>query len=278
MQSNDTAPRQRAPRRPPVMATCEVCSTPFKAWPSAVDAGRARYCGAACFFETRRRGERRTCEQCGSVFYAKPNHIKRGNGRYCSKPCFDEVQRSIPIEDRLWPRVDKNGPMPEHGAEYGNCWIKVGALNVNGYGIIYRHFPNAVLTHRLAWELATGETLTSDEPICHVCDVKACLRNDSEGTYEVDGVTYVRRGHLYKATVPANNADMAAKGRAGWHQTANRRRGEAQNLAKLTAEKVRWARAQYATGMPQQAIADALNVKQTTISRVILRQTWKHID
>lgn len=268
MQPNDTAPRKRAPRRPPVTVACEVCGTPFTTWPSYVDAGRGRFCGPGCFAESRRRGERRDCEQCGTEFYAKPNHIARGNGRYCGKPCFDEAQRNVPIEDRFWPRVDKTD----------GCWLWTGALNTNGYGTIYRHYPEHVQAHRLAWELATGETLTPDDAICHTCDVKNCVRNDDESVYQAGDLVFPRRGHLFKGDVPANNADMAAKGRAGWHQTENRRRGEAQNLAKLTVAQVKWIRAQDAAGMRQQDIADLLGVHLSTISNVIRRLTWKHVD
>jgi predicted XRE-type DNA-binding protein len=255
MQPNDTAPRKRAPRRPPVTIVCEVCGTSFTAWQSFVDQGRARFCGQICFQTTRLRGERRDCAQCGSEFYAKPDKIRRGAGIYCGKPCFDEAQRNVPIGDRFWPRVDKTD----------GCWLWTGALNINGYGTIYRHFPDHVQAHRLAWEMSSGEALTPDEPICHTCDVRNCVRNDDEGIYEVDGVAYPRRGHLFKGTVLANNHDMTQKGR-GLSETM------------LNEDAIREIRITYAQGgISQSRLAALFGVSQTMISTIVLRKTWKHV-
>jgi hypothetical protein len=214
MQSNDTAPRRRAPRRLPIERPCDVCSTVYTVWISSLEQGHGKYCGRACFELHRLKGETRECEQCGEPFYARPEKIKRGIGRFCGKPCFDEFQRGVPMMERLWSRVDRNGPIPPHQAAYGNCWIFTGRTTPNGYGTIYRHFPDRVLTHRATWEEATGETLTSENVIGHICDNPPCVRNDAAGWYNVAGVLLPRRGHLFKGTHADNVRDMNAKGRA----------------------------------------------------------------
>ena len=32
-----------------------------------------------------------------------------------------------PVEERFWPKVDKNGPVPEPHPELGPCWVWTGA-------------------------------------------------------------------------------------------------------------------------------------------------------
>ncbi len=56
--------------------------------------------------------------------------------------------------DLFWAKVDKSG----------KCWLWTGHCNRNGYGRLYRHFPDPVLAHRLAWEITTGDALTSVPP------------------------------------------------------------------------------------------------------------------
>ncbi len=279
MQSNDTT-RKRAPRRPPVERICEVCGGSFSALPSWIDAGRGRFCSTACFFTTRRTGEPRLCEYCGVGFYAKPDKIRRGAGRFCGVPCYDNWQRSSePVETRLWLKVDRNGSVPPHRAEYGNCWIWTGYLVESGYGRLYRTFPNPVLTHRLSWEIATGDVLVTENVIGHVCDVRNCVRNDTVGTYTVDGVVLPRRGHLFRGTHTNNVKDTLEKGRHNFVLGAYVKHGEDHPDAILTEADVRSIRALYAAGgITQDALGKQFGIGQTVVSKVVLRKTWKHVD
>jgi hypothetical protein len=93
-----------------------------------------------------------------------------------------------------------------------SCWPWTGTVLDSGYGQI-RVSGQKMGAHHAAWLLAHG-TIPDGMMIGHTCDNPPCCRNDDLGTYEVAGISYERRGHLWLATPAANSADMAAKGRA----------------------------------------------------------------
>ena len=55
-------------------------------------------------------------------------------------------------------------------------------------------------------------------------------------------------------------------------------RGEQNGHATLTREMIVEGRALVAGGATQQAVADKLGVRQTTVSRFVNRTTWKHVE
>ncbi len=125
-----------------------------------------------------------------------------------------------------------------------------GQITVGSYGKVQVHRQ----VHCLAYELSVGPI---PEGLCvlHSCDIPACFRPS----------------HLFTGTKLDNRRDCEKKGRA---RHAN---GEKVNTAKLTEEKVREVFRLRAEGYSQQAIADHLKVRQTSISRILLRQYWKHL-
>jgi hypothetical protein len=219
------------------------------------------------------------CPHCGNPFRTSMRRMLLGKGKFCSRACASTHRReSQPVESRLWLKVSQQGPIPKHRAEYGPCWPWTGQINGQGYGRIYRHFPDAVLTHRLAWEIATGETLTTDDVIGHVCDIRHCVRNDDEGSYEVGDIRLPRRGHLFKGTHIDNQADMVAKNRHRPYVFPILR-GSAAPWAKLTEDDIREIRHRYAAGgVTQTALGLEFGVHNVTISEIVLRKKWQHVD
>ena len=68
--------------------------------------------------------------------------------------------------ERLWRRVDKSaGPT--------GCWLWTGGVNDAGYGKI-RVGDSTLKTHRLAYELSTGEPIPAKMQIDHLCRVTRC--------------------------------------------------------------------------------------------------------
>lgn len=58
------------------------------------------------------------------------------------------------------------------------CWLWQGSASPNGYGIFHRtsrHRRPSLLAHRVAWVLGTGQSLTENLTIDHLCRVKLCV-------------------------------------------------------------------------------------------------------
>lgn len=230
------------------------------------DTGRPRYS-----VPRRRLFPDKPCEHCGATFSPKARHVRRGGGRFCGKACFDDAQRARnDVASRLATLVNRDGPIPPHVPDYGPCWIWAGGLNQDGYGHL-RHGERNRTAHRVAWELATGDTLTSDDVIGHVCDTRACIRTDGAGTYTVDGVVLPRRGHLFRGTGLDNDRDREQKGRTA--------RGSQCAQAILAEDQVREVRRRYAAGGVTQAeLGREYGVSNVTISAIVRRRLWRHVN
>lgn len=150
---------------------------------------------------------------------------------------------SMPDAERFWSRLDKQDD---------GCWIWRGAIRYYGYGVVAWH-GKLKATHRLAWELANGESLTRKQVIAHTCDVPPCCNP----------------AHLFRATHAENQADMARKGRAA--------RGERNPRAVLTTAIVVEARRRKAAGEAIGAIAESLAVNVHTLRKAASGQNWRHV-
>jgi hypothetical protein len=171
--------------------------------------------------------------------------------------------------DRLWSKVSKSE----------TCWLWTGLTDRKGYGqITVRGDAKRNLgTHRIAWWLATGYWPTSDEPVCHDCpggDNPLCVRNDDEGWYEVGGVLYPKRGHLWLGTIIANNLDMVAKGTAVGPPHLI---GADNPKAKITEADVIAIRVRYATGVVlQEQLATEYGIARPHIGNIVRGESWAH--
>lgn len=191
------------------------------------------------------------------------------------------MRRRTEISVRFWPKVDKDGPIPEHRPELGPCWVWTAGRFPDGYGqFAVERIPRHA--HRLSWAMANGP-IADGLLVLHHCDNRPC----------------VNPGHLFLGTHKDNMRDMVAKGRAasgerhttrlhpervvrgllhGRHTHPERTaRGERQAQSKLTEAKVRSIRRSRAAGDPLWLIALYHGVSISSISRVCLRHTWKHI-
>lgn len=87
-----------------------------------------------------------------------------------------------PLEERFWPKVDKNGPVPDYRPDLGPCWVWTGA-KLKGYGQINSggHNGRALYAHRVAWEWTHGpitEAGVENPHLDHLCRVTACVNPD----------------------------------------------------------------------------------------------------
>lgn len=106
--------------------------------------------------------------------------------------------------ERFWKQVDRNGPVPAHQPQLGECWVWKGSLR-GGYGQLWVGSPRVLVSaHRVAYELQVGPIPATIEgqdsrgpSVCHRCDNRLCVRGD----------------HLFLGSHRTNIRDAWAKGR-----------------------------------------------------------------
>ena len=147
--------------------------------------------------------------------------------------------------EQFWASVDKSG-----GDEA--CWNWKQATT---YGEYYLG-THKERTHRLAYNLSTGQDIPAGMEVCHTCDNPKCCNPQ----------------HLWLGTNAENIEDMRRKGRA------RARRGASNKNAKLLMHQAREVRRPYsAGGVSQQAIADALGVTQRVVSLIVRNVSYKEL-
>ena len=104
----------------------------------------------------------------------------------------------VPIKDRFWDKVNKNGPLHPTKPELGNCWLWTGVKAHYGYGVIWtQDHGQRLRAHRIAWELVNKKKIPSKKHLLHSCDRPAC----------------VNPSHTYPGTDRDNHRDRLARGR-----------------------------------------------------------------
>lgn len=151
----------------------------------------------------------------------------------------------------FWSRVNKNGSIPKHCPELGNCWEWTAAL-IKGYGTATVH-GKALRTHRFSWMLTYGN-IPEGLLVLHKCDNRKCVRPD----------------HLRLGTNQDNMDDMWAKGRAF------NKRGEEHWHHILTKAQVIEIRARYENGkVSASQLAKEYFVSRTNIKDIVNNKIWR---
>lgn len=152
---------------------------------------------------------------------------------------------------RFWKQVNKNGPIPSHIHNLGQCWLWNGR-SYKGYGRI-SYFHNDVQAQRASWTINCGAI---PEQLCvlHKCDNPTC----------------VNPNHLFLGTRSDNVADMISKGRKRY----GIRIGSDNNKTKLTAEQVYEIRSLIGS---EHAVASRFGVTVQNVRHIRNRKTWKHL-
>lgn len=167
----------------------------------------------------------------------------------------------VPVADRFWPKVNKDGPTIR--PELGPCWVWTATAH-NGYGYlgVGGRAGRPTQAHRVSWTLHYGP-IPEGLWVLHRCDNPPC----------------VNPAHLFLGTVGDNNRDMYAKGRAGTQTRPHAMvRGAAHHRSKLTDTQIQEIRAAYAAGgVRQKDLAAQYGVYQSTIGRIIRRNNWTHV-
>jgi hypothetical protein len=208
---------------------------------------------------------------CGTTHQANATHLRGGKILSCGCYARDSLiernnsRENVPLAQRFWAKVNKNGPVPAHRPELGECWLWTAKKNHSGYGMIREggQETSFLQAHRYSWMLHYGR-IPEDKLVCHKCDTPLCIRPE----------------HLFIGTAKDNTQDAIRKGRMSI--------GEANPRATLTDFDVALIRHKYSiapvsTGGKKkkrgvlQRLASAFGVSKATIINIVSGQTWKHL-
>lgn len=183
-----------------------------------------------------------TCRSCGGLYVSAK-----------ARASHERIHTGPSIAERLWSRVDPNGPVPPGALELGPCAIWTGHRVRDGYG---RMVVNGKATgvHRISLALALGRPLLPGHDACHRCDNPPC----------------VRQSHLFEASHVANVDDRHVKARDAT--------GAVNGRARLTADDVRAVRLRLAAGASWTTVAGEFRVGKGTIQAIASGRTWQQIS
>lgn len=154
----------------------------------------------------------------------------------------------IPLADRFWTKVDKNGTIPSHAPELGPCWPWTGSTDKKGYGRIAAEGRKSNDGPLIATHVALGLVGVIIPPgfeACHRCDNPPCVNPD----------------HLYAGTRQQNHDDMVERGRQA--------KGFNLPHTKLSDEQVREIRSLHSAGSMQKDLAEQFGVHAVTINDIV---------
>lgn len=190
------------------------------------------------------------CERCGTTFGYRPSARRM----FCSQDCYI-ANKSVNNDDDFWKKVDRNGPIPTHRHDLGQCWIWTGANDGSfGYGTFNRNRVRYA-AHRYALQLKIKRLLTESELACHHCDNPICVRPE----------------HLFVGTHLVNINDAIQKRR--------RPLGEKHHRSKLTVSQIEKMRELFASHNESlRSIAASFNVSIKHVWRIVTHRAWKHVS
>lgn len=157
------------------------------------------------------------------------------------------------------PIIDRFLKFTAERSDKTKCWEWGGSKDKDGYGQLHWYFPNSrkvfeKRAHRISWILFNGE-IPDGKCVLHKCDNPGC----------------VNPNHLFIGSNADNMADKTAKRRN------NPPIGERAGFAKLKEFEVLEIRKQYKAGATGRSLSKAFGVGFKAISKIVLRQRWKHV-
>jgi hypothetical protein len=181
---------------------------------------------------------------CGVETLKSSKHLISGNSRSCGCYRSDVVKalrasEAASFESRLQANISTG------------CLEWTGSRDRQGYGTV-RTGGKDYKAHRVAYERACG-TIPPGVFVCHKCDNPPCCNPD----------------HLFLGDAKTNSEDAKNKMRHA--------RGDQNGYAKVSKHTVKRIRV-LAKEMSQQAVADLFGIHQTTVSKIILRKSWVHVE
>jgi hypothetical protein len=165
-----------------------------------------------------------------------------------------EDGRKLPPKDRFWSHVSILEDVEQ-------CWDWIKSTDRGGYGKI-KNKQGTFRCSRLAYEYTYG-LIPEGMMVCHTCDRPICCNPL----------------HLFLGDAADNVYDMMAKGRHRYVNNSNPPKGEDNPQSMLTEMDVRKIRVWYEEERyTQEQLAKLFGIHQTTVSKIIRRTKWKHVE
>lgn len=239
--------------RSQVSRLCQQCGTSFL----PLDTPRIQMCcSRKCSNMLRTVRHPRPCAHCGLDYMPHRGQNRKTPQRFCSARCATSSRGRSTPKETLLRYIQING----------DCWLWTGHRSRDGYGKIQVFIGDnrrTFLAHRLSWIIHIG-SIPDGLEVCHNCPTG-------------DNPACVNPAHLFLGTHHQNCQDASRK------QRFPKRRpwldGTDNPASILTTEAVIDIRRRYRIGgITQQQLADEYHVSRPTISIILSRRTWKHLD
>lgn len=151
---------------------------------------------------------------CSVPICTRPAHI-RGlcDPHYLRLRRHGDVLADVPLRvvppplERLFARVDKQGPIPSYRPELGPCWPWTGYIAVSlGYGTFWLN-GTQMGTHVAAYRLLVGP-IPAGKELDHLCRVRACVKAvaNEQGPAHLDPVTHLE--NMQRSMLPKMRAHL----------------------------------------------------------------------
>jgi hypothetical protein len=159
--------------------------------------------------------ETRVCAACEKPLVQKTGErparfrVRATCGSSCGSRLAQMNRKRVPVEERFWAKVDKDGPVPAACPELGKCWMWTAAAAKRGYGTFNRGPDNGMWTpaHRFAFELVRGPVAADAVHLHHLCKTPRCVNPN-----HLLPVSYAEHGLQHRATHCFRGHELAIHG------------------------------------------------------------------